>query len=1109
MTNAASPSYPILHTFARSEDESKYRVWLHAHSSKTTRWRRAMALLSIVFLVENVWVAPLIVSEPTGTASVNPASEVRNIFRRVSTVMVSLLMIGLVALTSDTGLSCGAKRCCCCCCCDAAGALRRGVYILSTLGMTLSPFGNWESGYILSSVFFISLILAVGCNFSFRELIPHYVIGFVVLTANNIVQSRPEILSASTAYIGWVSVLWQREYHLRKAWAEEARRQPRIMEAQRNAAHDVRNALQEVLSIVDSGGSMQRGAADTASSSGGSSSKGNSKMQASAAISIKTAETALAIPSASAAAAAGEEKLSAVATAADELRLNKTTPASPRSTSSSAPGILATTPKHIGTVVTAEEESAIRGSVPSTDSIDRNGHSSTGSTAAATDSTDDRRRPTATFDPDSPTSASSIAPLVRIAIRRITNRLDSSLRDERNVVMDDFSRLTPVVEPCNLANLFREDLILDTQITYLQAANFPMTVETDPAWMRTCLWNLVNNAKKHGPYRGNIQVGLLWISNSSSIRLEVTDQGTGISPARAREIWRGQNSRPGAIGIKAVKSYIDGLGGTYGCNRSTFWVQVPGGLTESHLSMHPWLLRFSSSKAERIFRRQGHKPMNGGAVLTASIVLVAFVSVYVGASGNGFDPTKPEPILNTQGFSAIFSAVIVSFLAWCHTHYSDYPQLHPWFARMLLVFMVIQDILNTFFVCTEWRGAGRGEQKYLIPALYIESLVLICGACLNLPFKSQTGLLHVVLVIDRIIMVVHATTIPGLEGYKCGLARALHIFIVCTVGVVLWYSERQRRVQYRRKHMRGALRRELRILELSASVRAEEAKRDAARNAAHRVAGCFNTLWTAALQIQREVEEHDEEVRERQKIEKEAAAAAASEDNTKEDAKDTTTTTTATIATTTATVFHTRRRQQLNRCFATALAAKEHFILLQQNSRHLSAFGRPIDMETFNVWAVVDKTVSFFKHLSISENEVSEDSDNIWVRKENSSVESFCSSPSYLRQILHEIIYSIQRSGRCKRICIRSAIEKDVSIRGSPRQLGHFCFVCAEKESSETDMESRMMQLLDGSRSNDIVDLEVMLIKGDGGGRGSGSSAGETGFFSMPSAAAASRTSGR
>ena len=193
----------------------------------------------------------------------------------------------------------------------------------------------------------------------------------------------------------------------------------------------------------------------------------------------------------------------------------------------------------------------------------------------------------------------------------MTQRLETSLRDGRNTMLDEMSRLVPEILPCNLGKLILEDYILDPLVVVEISGDFPERCETDSAWVKTCVLNLVSNAKKHGPTNRPVKIQLIWMSETSTIRVAVTDEGSGLSPARSRIVWRGQAGRQNkgiSIGIGAIRSYIDGLGGSYGSENSTFWVQVPGGMTISSFTMSPWTLRFVSAQAEQKFRRMGHKP---------------------------------------------------------------------------------------------------------------------------------------------------------------------------------------------------------------------------------------------------------------------------------------------------------------------------------------------------------------------------------------------------------------------------------------------------------------------------------------------------------------------
>ena len=219
------------------------------------------------------------------------------------------------------------------------------------------------------------------------------------------------------------------------------------------------------------------------------------------------------------------------------------------------------------------------------------------------------------------TSKSDAVRRVREEISRMTERLETSLRDGRNTAMDETCRLVPVIYPCNLGKLIFEDYICDPLVVVNLSPDFPKLCETDSEWIKIVVINLVSNAKKHGPSGCVVEVKLCWCSEASTIHIAVTDQGVGISPARSRDIWSGDETS-GRIGIGAIRSYIDGLGGTYGNDGPIFWFHVPGGMTHSAFTMSPWTLRFASKKAEQKFVEIGHQPST--TITTVVIVYVLY-----------------------------------------------------------------------------------------------------------------------------------------------------------------------------------------------------------------------------------------------------------------------------------------------------------------------------------------------------------------------------------------------------------------------------------------------------------------------------------------------------
>jgi len=190
--------------------------------------------------------------------------------------------------------------------------------------------------------------------------------------------------------------------------------------------------------------------------------------------------------------------------------------------------------------------------------------------------------------------------------KRILHRLDASLRDEQNVVQNNSRHLYPEINSVDLKSIMKADLIFDDLVRLSISENFPETIETDLAWIRTIVQNLVHNAKKHGPKGEIIHVRMSYLPSTCEASIEVTDQGKGVSPVQAREIFNlakassTTDSSGNGIGLRATLTYISGLGGTCGADGATFWIKFPlkrDGI--NGLSIHG--ASFQSFRAERIF----------------------------------------------------------------------------------------------------------------------------------------------------------------------------------------------------------------------------------------------------------------------------------------------------------------------------------------------------------------------------------------------------------------------------------------------------------------------------------------------------------------------------
>ena len=181
-----------------------------------------------------------------------------------------------------------------------------------------------------------------------------------------------------------------------------------------------------------------------------------------------------------------------------------------------------------------------------------------------------------------------------------------------------------------VASVIYHDVAYDPLITYEKDPDFPSIVETDSAWFRNCLANLVGNAKKHGPKASKITVRLLWLAKSSTIKVEVEDEGKGVSVQQAMSLFCEDSTRQGSnthgisslsgIGLQAVRTYITGLGGTVGADGSIFWLKLP--ILEEPVTMHPLYLTFTGN-AEQGFIDYFQPSV---AVITLAVSLYLFMT---------------------------------------------------------------------------------------------------------------------------------------------------------------------------------------------------------------------------------------------------------------------------------------------------------------------------------------------------------------------------------------------------------------------------------------------------------------------------------------------------
>ena len=741
---SARPS--ILQDFPSSTEEQRFRDWLYIRQ-RASPARFSLFCITVVGLIEQLGVAPAF-GAWDNLSSDHIAGQI------AGSVIWSGLLLTLVALPS----SCKKYI-------QIANVAVYAVNIVTVFGVALTA-----NAFTTFAVATMNMFIMVIQPYTWKAKLPFFGVVALSTAIRAILEVQPTWLVATFCCCSFAVLFWEREHLLRQRWAAEQRHAPAILDAQRNATHDVRNALQEVLAIVELGQQASGGAATLSPST---------------------------------------HKDIVAATSSFDI--------------TGAVG-------H-DTVTVGHDTVTVVG--------DTAGHATTTHTTDAATTTVIR---------------------VRTAISRITDRLETSLRDSRNVVMDELSRLAPEIKPCSLGQMIREDFALDPLVFVTLSEDLPLTVETDAEWLRSCVSNLVHNAKKHGPQRGRIQVVLSLLAGEGDIRVEISDEGVILSPTRAKEIWNGQG-RKGGIGIRAVRSYVNGLGGKFGYvhleNRgSTFWVQVPGGTTTSFHEMSSWTMRFAAAKAENSFLRDGHLhasllPGPLWSVATMGVVLVVAVGMFLASAGSARSMT----ILHVVMISSF--AVLGAFFFAGQAYFSHRPILRWWCRTLICLGIVGMDISATLniaerdniFLVGGNLTAAESSLKYLPGVFLVEAVAFLLGPLLNFTVATHLFPIFLWMFITKVMVALNAIQLPGTSGYERIFARGLHVMFQVLGFLSLCKLEYGRRTRYVAAFRKDDLTRELKILEMSARARAEEVQRDATRIASHQVTGVFNSLLAATMRI--------------------------------------------------------------------------------------------------------------------------------------------------------------------------------------------------------------------------------------------------------------------
>ena len=374
-------------------------------------------------------------------------------------------------------------------------ALRWVLYVNMLTKLGLLFFAS--TPIMLYAEMILALCILYLCGFLFRELLPFHILA---ITASTLSVARDATLdSAFPTAFGSILVYlvvaffgWDRETLFKKMFVGTAggeNQNSLLVKNQKNAAHDIRNALFEVISLVEM-----------------------AKMNALSAM----------IPSESKSLGPGPHA------EAQANRFNICIQNTAVSITSSVS--VKTNEGNEGD----EGNNGNNGNRWNRKDDQEGGNGTTGSVKVINQ--DDRGNNVESKDNISqqplPSQMDVLSIRVQDVTSRIMHRLDASLRDGDAVVHNDDLRLNPHVNHCNLRSIMEQDLVLDDLVVLTVSEDFPSTIETDVAWMRTIVQNLVHNAKKHGPAGGRIDVRMKSLNGEASI--EVADQGKGVDPARAR-----------------------------------------------------------------------------------------------------------------------------------------------------------------------------------------------------------------------------------------------------------------------------------------------------------------------------------------------------------------------------------------------------------------------------------------------------------------------------------------------------------------------------------------------------------------------------------------------
>lgn len=164
-----------------------------------------------------------------------------------------------------------------------------------------------------------------------------------------------------------------------------------------------------------------------------------------------------------------------------------------------------------------------------------------------------------------PGDATHIAPILDA-----TETLDRLVEDLRTLVLTDAGNLVLHKEPTDLGALaadtvesFKAQAAAAGLTLGADIADQPMTVEIDPARIRSVLGNLLSNAIRHTPTGRSVRVTVS--PSGDNVVITVTDTGGGIPPELLPRVFdrfvKGANSPGSGLGLAIAHDIVTAHGG--------------------------------------------------------------------------------------------------------------------------------------------------------------------------------------------------------------------------------------------------------------------------------------------------------------------------------------------------------------------------------------------------------------------------------------------------------------------------------------------------------------------------------------------------------------------